>query len=168
MPTQKEIQLQSVHSLISLITDAAAKRDLPNVIWNWGRAHSYATCLRSCGVISQEEAAELHSLACAAKGDWVLPFVPSEGVKTFSLRAECGNDMARFISAVESQGHAIHSVVRPDANGFPDVDVEIRTDANLEQLQEALRSVEDAHVMLQTLRQVPLAENSLRRDYDIR
>ena len=48
------------------------------------------------------------------------------------------------------------------------MDVEIRTDANLEQLQEALRSVEDAHVMLQTLRQVPLAENSLRRDYDIR
>ncbi|MFT0182783.1 hypothetical protein ACMSIO_20400 [Pseudomonas benzopyrenica] len=168
MPTQKDIQLHSFHSLISLITDAAAKRDLPYVMWNWGRAHSYATCLRSCGVISQEEAAELHSVACAAKGDWVLPSVLSEGVNTFSFRAECGYYMGRFISAVEAQGHAIHSVVRPDGKGFPDVDVEIRTDANLEQLQEALRSVEDARVMLQTLRQIPLAENSLQRDYDIR
>lgn len=56
MATLKEIQVQKVHSLIEAIRDAAAKGDAENVIWNWGRAHSYASCLQSCGVIHPEEA----------------------------------------------------------------------------------------------------------------
>ena len=39
--------------------------------------------------------------------------------------------------------------------------------ATLEQLQGILRTIKDAHVMLQTLRPVPLADNSLERDYEL-
>jgi len=71
MATLKEIQVQKVHSLIAAIKTAVAEGDVKNVIWNWGRAHSYANCLHSCGVIKPEEARQLQDLAFAAKGDLV-------------------------------------------------------------------------------------------------
>ncbi|MFY1070625.1 hypothetical protein [Pseudomonas juntendi] len=73
MATLKEIQVQKVHSLIQEVKNAVAKGDVENVIWNWGRAHSYASCLQSCGVIDPEEASKLQHLAVAAKGGMVKP-----------------------------------------------------------------------------------------------
>lgn len=105
-----------------------------------------------------------------------VPFVPVESLEacpdnkwltTFSFRAECDGDAVPFLATAEALGHTVHSTVHSDTDGFPDVDVEIQTSASLEQLQEVLRGMEDAHVMLQTLRQLPLETNSLERDYDL-
>jgi len=73
MATLKEIQLKQVYSLIQAIKDAVKKSDVENAVWNCGRAHSYASCLQSCGVITPEEASQLQHLAVAAKGDLVRP-----------------------------------------------------------------------------------------------
>lgn len=104
------------------------------------------------------------------------PFVPVESLEacpdnkrltTFSFRAECDEDAVQFLAAAEALGHTVNGTVHTDTDGLPDVDVEIQTSATLGQLQEVLRSMEDAHVMLQTLRQLPLDVNSLERDYDL-
>ncbi|KZN20644.1 MULTISPECIES: hypothetical protein [Pseudomonas] len=64
MPAMKEIQVQTVHSIIASIKAAKDKGDTENVQWNWARAYSYADCLQSCEVISREEASKLQDLAC--------------------------------------------------------------------------------------------------------
>ncbi len=68
---------------------------------------------------------------------------------------------------MRSQGYEVASTGHSDADGLPDVDVEMQCSATLEQLQGILRTIKDAHVMLQTLRPVQLADNSLERDYDL-
>ena len=64
MPTMKEVQVQTVHSIIESIKEAKAKGDTENVQWNWARAYGYADCLQNCEVITHEEAAKLQDLAC--------------------------------------------------------------------------------------------------------
>jgi hypothetical protein len=86
---------------------------------------------------------------------------------TFSFRAECDGDAIQFLATAEALGHKVQGTVHPDDDGLPDVEVEVRTDATLEQLQDVLRSMVDAHVMLQTLQQLPLDANSLERNYDM-
>lgn len=85
----------------------------------------------------------------------------------FSFRAECHHDANAFIRAAELTGIAASWTTHPDASGFPDVDVEASFDTDLEQLRSVLRQVPDSHVILQTLREQPLADNTLMRDYDI-
>jgi hypothetical protein len=93
---------------------------------------------------------------------------PSVGRQsTYSFRAETELDTTLFLSLVRSQGYAVASTVHSDADGLPDVDVEMQCSATLEQLQGILRTIKDAHLMLQTLRPVPLADNSLERDYEL-
>lgn len=83
----------------------------------------------------------------------------------FSFRAECISDVMIFLGRVRGAGHSIKSNLQPDLDGLPDVDVEIQTDATLAQLEGLLRSISDSHVILQTLRQIPLEVNPLTRDY---
>ncbi|ELG7182132.1 TPA: hypothetical protein ACP3ZG_001625 [Pseudomonas aeruginosa] len=99
----------------------------------------------------------------------LTPCPASARLNTFSFRAEGENDVVQFLAAAEAHGLTVqgNGTVRPDADGLPDVDVEIQTSATLEQLQDVLRNLEDSHVMLQTLRQLPLDINSLERDYDL-
>lgn len=85
-------------------------------------------------------------------------------MKTFSFRAECLEDVRRFQCACLSSRLV---VVIPNKL-VPDVDVEVRADASLESLRNAMRRVVDGHVMLQTLRECPLSENPLERNYDLR
>ncbi|RMW07754.1 hypothetical protein ALP03_200210 [Pseudomonas amygdali pv. tabaci] len=73
MPTTKEIQVQKVYSIIESIKEASAKHDIQNVVWNWGRAYSYADCLRSCQLITSGEASKLQDLAFAAQIGQVKP-----------------------------------------------------------------------------------------------
>lgn len=56
--------------------------------------------------------------------------------------------------------------MKADADGMPDQEIEIRTELTLDELLTMIRAIPDGHVMLQTLEPVPLAENSLERDYD--
>ena len=82
-------------------------------------------------------------------------------MNTFSFRAECQADVDSFLQ--KSQVSGIKLTVT--TNGFPDVEIEFESEATLEDLIEVIRKVRDGHVVYQTLRQVPLSENSLKRDY---
>ena len=87
--------------------------------------------------------------------------------QVFSFRAECSQDIEVFQALLSGHGVAFKVSTYPDANGLPDVAVEIKADAPLVRLRELLRQVVDGHVMLQTLRQLPLAQNTLERDFDL-
>lgn len=87
-------------------------------------------------------------------------------MNTFSFRAECRGDVNSFLQ--KSQDSGIKIIVTKtvkDTNGFPDMEIEFESEAKLEDLIEAMRKVQDGHVMYQTLRQVPLEQNSLQRNY---
>lgn len=97
-----------------------------------------------------------------------LELIKSENRMTiFSFRAECQEDVDALIEAatlaeIEMLIHAYPDKV------FPDVDVEITTEATKEILMKLIRLTDDAHVMRQTLRAVPLKENSLTRDFRVK
>lgn len=79
----------------------------------------------------------------------------------FSMRAECLTDFNRLIDMVKSDGLILEHTVHPDAEGFPDVEIEFTSDFSLGQISDAIRQVPDGHKMVQTLRPVPLADNSM-------
>ncbi|WP_156173989.1 hypothetical protein [Cupriavidus basilensis] len=88
-------------------------------------------------------------------------------MKSFSFRAECAADVEGFRQARDRHGLATAWEVHPDTGGLPDVEVELKSTSSLKVLREAVHEVIDGHVMLQTLRECPLADNSLERDYDL-
>jgi hypothetical protein len=51
--------------------------------------------------------------------------------------------------------------------GFPGASMELITEVTVERLREIMRGQNDMHIMLETLRPVPLRENSLERDSSI-
>ena len=87
-------------------------------------------------------------------------------MKTYSFRAECQEDVERFNEECLKAGLMTQWHAKPDEQ-FPDVEVELQADASLDTLRNVIRQVVDGHVMLQTLRECSLAENSLERDYDL-
>lgn len=80
----------------------------------------------------------------------------------FSFRAECLNDVNLFVSNDTPALWIKTTRVVPD-QGFPDVEVEIETNATIEQLHEWLNKQPDSHIIYETLRPVPLSENPLTR-----
>ena len=68
---------------------------------------------------------------------------------TFSLRAECMAD-ADALRKLVTEACPVSELTMSSEDPFPDQDIEIRTELET----------------LQTLLQVPLAENSLERDYE--
>lgn len=84
-------------------------------------------------------------------------------MNVFSFRAECIDDVEKFLKEAEAVGITSPLKVVPDKT-FPDCEVEIQSNQSLEYLREAMRRVTDGHVMVQTLRQVPLDKNDLKRD----
>lgn len=87
----------------------------------------------------------------------------------FSFRAECQADVDNFVNECNDACISVAMQVFPDypATGFPDVTVELQADATLSSLQAMMRRVVDGHVMLQTIRECPLKDNSLERDYGL-
>ncbi|NNM56499.1 hypothetical protein [Acidocella sp.] len=83
----------------------------------------------------------------------------------FSFRAECRQDVSEFERRCHIAGLqpllTIHKV-----ENYPDVHIEMRTVASIEKLKTIMRRVIDSHVMIETLRECPLAENSLEREYE--
>ncbi|MDF9778925.1 hypothetical protein [Pseudomonas baetica] len=94
------------------------------------------------------------------------PYIQRAG-QVFSMRAECAEDAEGFFKAVQDAGVRINNTVNKDGTGLPDVEVEFHADASIEQLHDILRRITDGHVMLQTLRPVSLAGNSLDRDESV-
>ena len=79
----------------------------------------------------------------------------------YSFRAECWIDVKQFLAAAWNEGSL---TVRPDPT-FSDLDVEFESTGDLDTLKALTHLIEDAHVIRETLRACPLAENSLERDY---
>lgn len=89
-----------------------------------------------------------------------------EKVSLFSFRAECPNDIRDFLNAfTQNKPDAVLIVTNGvrDA-GFPDCMFELVTDVDLETVRDIMRLVQDGHVMVQSLRQLPMSENSMKRD----
>lgn len=86
--------------------------------------------------------------------------------KTYSLRAECKSDADQLKKLVSKACANSEVFLTPDAKGLPDQEIKIHTELEFEEVLELIRSINDGHVMLQTLQPVPLSENSLERDYD--
>ena len=88
-------------------------------------------------------------------------------MNTFSFRAECNYDVLRFLN--KAYEYAMDNNLRLGAiylktdEGFPDCEGEFKSNVPLHDLEEIAGSIEDCHVLLQTLRPVPLAQNSLQR-----
>lgn len=84
----------------------------------------------------------------------------------YSLRAECTADADQLKKLVNVACAVSELSMKADEDGMPDQEIEIRTELTLDELLTMIRTIPDGHVMLQTLEPVPLAENSLERDYD--
>ena len=87
-------------------------------------------------------------------------------MKTFSFRAECVRDVSALQTECGRAKLATLTQITSDKL-LPDVEVELETDTNLEHLRSLMRKVQDGHVMVQTLCECPLKENSLERDSSI-
>lgn len=85
-------------------------------------------------------------------------------LNTFSFRAECHEDVMKVLWAMKCHGFGFLGTIDQITAGLPDFAVEAKVEATLDQLLEIMRKIEDSHVMLQTLRQLPLGLNSLERD----
>jgi hypothetical protein len=85
-----------------------------------------------------------------------------EAMQTFSMRAECEQDVKNFAGAA-AKTYEIGRLYLESSAPLPDVDVEFRSNATLDELHAVLETVPDSHVMRDTLKMVPLAKNDLRR-----
>ena len=103
----------------------------------------------------------------------MIPKTPT----TYSCRAELSIDALRFVALMHDVTGALtddrfHLARYEDlsyGDGFSDHSplLEFVTTFSVAALLQLLRRVDDAHVMQETLRAVPLAENSLERDWDV-
>lgn len=92
-------------------------------------------------------------------------------MNVFSFRAEFGQDVTELTNRLDYHGIPYQvdvSSLRLMGTDFipPDVKVELHTDATQHSLEQIMLDVEDNHVMFQSLRPVPLAQNSLDRHHD--
>lgn len=69
---------------------------------------------------------------------------------TYKFRAECENDVYLLLGKITYQTVTINS-----STGLPDVEVQITTGLDLKQLVTEINTIEDSHVMLETIQ--PLA-----------
>ena len=87
--------------------------------------------------------------------------------KMYSCRAECSLDIELFLTTAKEHGLVIEcNQIIPDQQ-FTDTEIEFQSSSTLEQIQTVLNDCVDCHVMLETLREVPLSNNSLERDWAI-
>lgn len=90
----------------------------------------------------------------------------------YSFRAEGVGDVVNYCHtlhhlAMERREHFGALQIKTDTEGFHECRVEFRSTLGMETLRDVLRKQIDSHVMLETLRPVPLAENSLDRDSSV-
>lgn len=99
-----------------------------------------------------------------------------DNFNTYSLKAEYTQDAHAFLGKLlETKTHFILIGMKtlPVINreklyiGTGETSIEFKSPCSLEEIREKLRSIIDSHVMLQTLRQVPLIDNDLSRDFNI-
>jgi len=89
--------------------------------------------------------------------------------RVVSFRAECQIDVAKLREALPRTIRIPFELsARQPGNLVLGVELRTNQPMNLDQVRAAMRAVEDSHVMIQTLRPVPIELNSLERDWDVR
>jgi len=83
----------------------------------------------------------------------------------YSFRAECQADVDRLQVQLDNVTTQYKLDVFPHGEGFPDVKVELTADLEQHEIESMMAGIVDSHVMYQSLRPIPLARNSLDRDY---
>lgn len=84
---------------------------------------------------------------------------------TYSFRAECSKDVANFLALCKEKLIHCTNISGFADDAFPDVEVQLECEADLETLRNVIREVVDGHVMLETLKAVPIEQNNMKRDY---
>jgi hypothetical protein len=89
--------------------------------------------------------------------------------RLYSCRAELAADLFAVVNAARAASpRPLVSLVRSEVTPEGEAYAELRSTMDLATLRWFMRLAEvDSHVMRQTLRPVPLAENSLERDWDV-
>ena len=91
----------------------------------------------------------------------------------FSCRFECSHDYTQLIIAASKVNVDVQTIelyhVRPTGwdHTLPDIHVEFCASGGTEEVLDIMRSVDDLHVGIQTLKQCPLKDNPLERDHSI-
>jgi hypothetical protein len=90
----------------------------------------------------------------------------------FSFRAECVYDVNNLVTKLVAPYTLTvkpDPITAPDGKlvTVPDVTVQLECELELEPLRDTMYELIDSHVMCQTLRQVPMTENSFDRDRSI-
>lgn len=100
--------------------------------------------------------------------------VAPPGFTIFSCRAESAVDATSFLNIAynncQEQGKRLGQLIvtpLPEMDNYPDSQMQFTTDYDITQLREMMRMVEHSHVMIATLRPVPILENSMERDHSI-
>lgn len=95
-------------------------------------------------------------------------------LSVYSGRAECLHDVLTFLLKVRSPTVFVVKIqindeylTGSDGQPFviPDKTFQFETNLTLDNLREIANSIEDCHVLAQTLRQCDLKDNSLDRDF---
>lgn len=88
----------------------------------------------------------------------------------FSFRAECDRDVEEIKKSLSKLDDTVSFVLVPNylvGSLINEPTVEFISTLDLETIQKAIGQIEDCHVALQTLRPVPLSENTLERNHSI-
>lgn len=80
----------------------------------------------------------------------------------YRFRAECEHDVDELRRIL---GMRVTKIIKINEPPFPDVTVDVYSKLSLEELRDAMRQVEDGHVMVQTV--APRATYTGERDYDL-
>ncbi|MBC3489507.1 hypothetical protein [Pseudomonas taiwanensis] len=74
-------------------------------------------------------------------------------MNTYTFRAECLDDVFAFLGALALKHRIEFCTLQPD-QCFPDVEVSLRTDGTIKQLQALIYSIDDAHIIAESLERV--------------
>lgn len=94
-------------------------------------------------------------------------------MNVFSCRYECPQDHTVFIVAADKSGIRVETTclyqlkVEEQEHPLPDTYVEFYAKSDVETLLDIMRGETDLHVAIQTLRPVPIGDNSMERDYNV-
>jgi hypothetical protein len=89
-------------------------------------------------------------------------------MNSYKFRAECQSDVEALKANLQNFGtfHLSTTQMQIDGIPIPDVEAELELNSDIDRVLNAMRSIPDSHVMIQTLE---IAENYTgERDYDRR
>lgn len=101
----------------------------------------------------------------------LVNYKPEEGMNTYSLRAEFLPDIVVFTNKVLEyiRGPELYftSLLIQTDPRLQEPIAQFQSKISLEELRNILRQIPNSHVMLQTLRQIPLSQNRGDRDWSV-